>query len=86
MFERWIRQPDSWEIADNGIIVRAAGCKDYFVDPATGKITANGPLFVKRAQGDFTLSCKVVPQFPSIQILRVEPFSTPYRLQNNTTL
>lgn len=63
MFNKWINEPKYFN-QDQGTIIIESGAKtDFFVAPASDYLAHNAPIYAFDVQGDFTLECKVKPDF-----------------------
>ena len=62
---RWLREPQSWSVPDEGSLLIAAGPRtDLFVDPQeSAEPKLDAPLLVGDPSGDFLLSARVTVDF-----------------------
>jgi regulation of enolase protein 1 (concanavalin A-like superfamily) len=62
---RWLREPESWHVAEGGSLHVVAGAKtDWFVDPqGSAEPTLNAPALLCAPSGDFLLAARVTVDF-----------------------
>ena len=63
MFEKWINEAAEFQENVGGMLIATAGRKDYFVDPGSDVEVFSAPFYAKEINGDFTLTCRVKPEF-----------------------
>ena len=65
MFDKWINRASAF-IEDDGLIRIGSGEKeDFFTAPSGEHRADNAPAYVREVFGDFTLTCRVKPDFCS---------------------
>jgi regulation of enolase protein 1 (concanavalin A-like superfamily) len=60
---RWQLPPESWDLSDGTLAIRAGARTDLFMDPSGGPAVANAPRLLGMATGDFLLSARVTVEF-----------------------
>lgn len=65
-FDTWINQPKMWTSTHEGYRIEAQGLTDLFIDPQGRSRQNNAPLFCVSIEGDFRLTCRVLPELKTM--------------------
>lgn len=63
MFDVWINKAQIFKENDGEVIIDAGEKTDFFIDPASDFKVGNAPIFARKADSDFTISCCITPAF-----------------------